>query len=436
MYGLLGSRFIAGSGDETRPESGAAHCRVDAVGLSARSRPLACRHAASGDNTGGNADEGPLHGRTMTDIESARQDPRNAERGRTHEGRGRADRWMSLWTWRAVGRLVRRRGRRWSVERVVATGLAALVFAGSLWVIAHEFQGFKYAEVWAYLNALPFTYVVAGGALTALTFVVLAGYDALALRYVGVRLSTPRIAFSAFVGYAVSQAIGNPILTGGSVRYRLYSLWGLTTAQVAKAILFAGASFWLGFCSLGTGVFLFESAFLGDAFTLPVSPLLMAGLCTVPIAAYTGLALFRVEPLELWEWRFAVPPLWMIPIQIALATADLLLASSVVYVLLPPEIGISFLSLVAVYLTALLAGLVSHVPGGLGVFEGVMLLVLTPTIPAPTVLGALLAYRGVFHLLPLLVALLAFGAYELYQGLTLWADNTPTSDETPSGRSR
>lgn len=328
-----------------------------------------------------------------------------------------AARWRTWWGWKAWGRLLRRRLPWGSTGEVVATVLVSLVFAGSVWVIAHELSGFEYAEVWGYLKDLPLSYVLAALGLTASTFVVLAGYDTLALRYIDVTLSTRRVAFSAFIGYAVSQAIGNPILTGGAVRYRLYSLWGLTTTQVAKAILFAGASFWLGFCTLGGAVFLFEPLALADIFELPGSTAVIGAVCLVPVAAYVGFAFFRDRPFTIWGWTLKVPPLWMLPIQVGLAMGDLLLAASVVYVLLPPEVGVSLAHLVAVYLTALLAGLVSHVPGGLGVFESIMLLLLTPEIAPPTVLGALLAYRGIFHLLPLTLAMLAFGGYELRRGL-------------------
>lgn len=326
-------------------------------------------------------------------------------------------RWRSWAGWKAWGRFLRMRLRWGSTGEVIATILVALVFAGSVWVIVQELSGFEYAEVWGYLTELPLSYIIAALGLTALTFLVLAGYDALALRYIDVTLSSRRIGFSAFIGYAVSQAIGNPILTGGSVRYRLYSLWGLTPTQVAKAIVFAGASFWLGFCTLGGIVFLIEPLGGADVIDLPGSTSVIGGVCLLPVVAYIGFALFRDRPFAIWGWTLAVPPLWMLPIQIGLAMGDLLLASSVVYVLLPPEIGVSFPFLVAVYLTALLAGLVSHVPGGLGVFESIMLLLLTPEIPPPIVLGALLAYRGIFHLLPLTIAMLAFGSFELRRGL-------------------
>lgn len=109
----------------------------------------------------------------------------------------------------------------------------------------------------------------------------------------------------------------------------------------------------------------------------------------------------------------------MFPIQVALAAGDLFLASSVLYVLLPPDVALTLPHLQAVYLTALLAGLVSHVPGGLGVFESIVLLLLTPPVSAPTMLGALLAYRGIFHLLPLVIAMLTFAGYELWHGMSV-----------------
>lgn len=331
----------------------------------------------------------------------------------------RARRWNSWSAWRAWGRLLSMRLRWWSTGRLLVAALVALVFAGSLWVIAHELRGFEYEQVWAYLTDLPTAYVLTATLLTGLTFVVLAGYDALALRYVGVPLAGSRIALSAFIGYAVSQAVGNPILTGGSVRYRLYSLWGLSAEDVAKAILFAGVSFWLGFFTLGAGLFLAEPIELTVALDLPVSSSVIGLLCLLPPVAYLGLTIFRSTPLTAWGWTLEIPPRWMFPIQVALAAGDLFLASSVLYVLLPPDAAVTLPHLQAVYLTALLAGLVSHVPGGLGVFESIVLLMLTPPVSAPTMLGALLAYRGIFHLLPLVIATLTFAGYELWRGVAL-----------------
>lgn len=335
------------------------------------------------------------------------------------------DRWKRMDTLRAWGRLLRLRLRWWKTGHLLATIVACLVFLVSLWVIARKVQGYEYAEVWGYLQQLPITYVILAAGLTTSTFVVLTGYDALALRYVDAELSTRRIVFSAFIGYAVSQAIGNPILTGGSVRYRLYSSWGLSPTEVAKSILFAGLSFWLGFFALGGTVLVVQSQALTAAINLPIPAGILGVVTLAPVIGYAGLTWIRNRPIELWGWTLDVPPNWMLPVQIGLAACDLALASSVLFVLLPPEVGVSLPYLLVSYLIALLAGLVSHVPGGLGVFESIMLLILTPDVPTPALLGGLLAYRGIFHLLPLVLAALAFGAYELQRGVRDWTDNDP-----------
>lgn len=328
-------------------------------------------------------------------------------------------------TLRVWGRFLRMRLRWWATGHLVATVLAGLVFAGSLWVIARKVQGYEYTEVWAYLQQFPVAYVLLAIGLTGLTFVFLTGYDALALRYVDVDLSPRRVVFSAFVGYAVSQAVGNPILTGGSVRYRLYSLWGLSPPEVAKSILFAGLSFWLGFFALGGTVLALDSGALAAASDLPIPTRLLGLLVLLPVGAYVGVTWTRSEPIEIWGWTLDMPPTWMLPVQVGLAACDLALASSVLFVLLPPEVGVSFSYLLVSYLVALLAGLVSHVPGGLGVFESIMLLLLTPEVSPPALLGGLLAYRGIFHLLPLVTAALAFGAYEVRRGVRGWSRTNP-----------
>lgn len=334
-------------------------------------------------------------------------------RGDETAASGRAVRsWTSRATWQALARLVAMRVRRLASPQQIAGGVVAVVFAGSLWMMARELSGLQYAEVWGHVTTLSPLLVAAAVGLTLLNFAVLSGYDALALRYVGVRLSYPRIALSAFTGYAVSQAVGNPIITGGSVRYRLYSSWGVSAADIAKAVLFAGTSFWLGFFTLGSILFLFQPMALPDALNLPASPTVLGAACLLPMAGYLGLTAFRDGPVQVRGVTLDVPPRWMLPAQIGLAATDLLLATSVIYVLLPASVEIAFPYMLGVYLMALLAGLISHVPGGLGVFDGIVLMMLTPTVPASTVAAALLAYRVIFHLLPLGLAVFSFCTYE------------------------
>lgn len=292
--------------------------------------------------------------------------------------------------------------------------LSVVILGGALLVLYRQIRNYEFAQVWTYLRGLPVQNIVFAVLLTGLNFGVLTGYDALALRYVKTPLSRERLWFSAVVGYSVSQAVGSPLLTGGSVRYRLYSGWGMAPDSIGKAILFAGVSFWLGFLALGGALILFQPVVGTPALDLTASAALLGVGCLLPPLLYVGAVLFG-RPLRFWSWELETPPLWMLPVQLGLAAGELVLAAGVLYVLLPPSATVGFLEVVAVYLIALLLGILSHVPGGLGVFDGMVLALLTPALPPPDVLGALLAYRGIFHLLPLTLAGAAFAAYELWR---------------------
>lgn len=289
--------------------------------------------------------------------------------------------------------------------------IGGLIFVLVAWAIVHELRGLPIADVTAYLADLPLTYIGVAVALTALNFVVLSGYDALAMQYVDVDLSYRRIAFSAFIGYAFSQAIGNPLITGGGVRYRLYSSWGLSTEEIAKTVLFAGVSFWMGCFALGTFLFLGQPVSL-QALELPVQPSLIGIACLLPTVGYVGVTAFRERPIEIQGWSLAMPARWMVPAQISIAVVDLFVAATVLYMLLPAGTEVSYLYLLGVFQIALIAGVMSHVPGGLGVFDGIILMMLGPFLDTSVVVGAILAFRVIFHILPLTIAAMSYLTFE------------------------
>ena len=340
--------------------------------------------------------------------------------GHTSEGaNGSSERASSssapqAWRVRAAMRLLWRRTKGACTAHGLAPYIGAVVFVLVAWAIVYELRGFPLGEVKTYLADLPAAYVMIALALTSVNFVVLSGYDALAMRYVGVDLSYKRIAFSAFIGYAFSQAIGNPLLTGGGVRYRMYSSWGLSSAQIGKTILFAGVSFWLGCFALGAFLFLGQPVSL-STLDLPVRPALLGAACLLPTAGYLGVTTLRNRPVTVRGWTFEVPDQWMVPVQVGLAVADLFVAAGVFYVLLPSGADLSYLYLLGVYQIALIAGVLSHVPGGLGVFDGILLLMLKPFLPTSTIVGAILAFRGIFHLLPLTLAAISYMTFETQQ---------------------
>lgn len=282
--------------------------------------------------------------------------------------------------------------------------------AGALWLLTHELREYDVRDVGSSLSAIPRTRVALALALTGLNYLVLTGYDALALRYVRQPMSYRRTALASFIGYAFSIALGHAVLTGGAVRYRLYSRWGMPRGKIAAVVAFCGLAFWVGYLSLGGAVFALAPPPTPAGFPIPTRVL---GVVFVGVfAAWLGVNAVREQPVHVWRTEID-PPGWRMTLaQAATASLDLTLAAGVLWLLLPAG-AVGFGHLFGVYLLAVIAGVVSMVPGGLGVFDGLLLALLSPVLPTTTVLGTVVAYRAVYYLLPFLLALLALGATEV-----------------------
>ena len=291
---------------------------------------------------------------------------------------------------------------------------ALLVGAIALATLHHELRTLRYQDVARAVTGLSHASVLAAFGLTVAAYLVLSGYDALALAYVRRRVPARRLIFGSFVSYAISQTLGFPLLTGGSVRYRLWTAWGLSSGEAATALGFASATFMLGLVAVTALACLLAPADSAALLHLPVALLRVAGVSGVLlVAAYVGWSVRGGgRPLRLRGWRMPVPRPRMAVLQLLLAAADWTVAGSVLWVLLPRGHGIGFPAFLGVFLLAQVAGLTSHVPGGLGVFDSVVILLLAPQLPAAPVLAALVAYRAIFYLLPFALGVLLLAAHE------------------------
>jgi uncharacterized membrane protein YbhN (UPF0104 family) len=277
-----------------------------------------------------------------------------------------------------------------------------LLFGIALWVLHHELQEYHYHDLVRHVEELSAQRLLLALVLTITSYVVLTGYDTLSLRYIHRPLAYSKIALASFIGYAFSHNIGFSLLSGGSVRYRLYSAWGLSTVEITTVVAFNGLTFWFGILTLGGVIFLWEPLVIPSSLQLPfasVRPLGMIFLFLV--GGYLLFSAFRKTPLQIREWVIPLPPAWLSLSQIALSSLDWALAGSVLYVLLPPTATLSYPVFLGIFILAQITGVVSQVPGGLGVFETVVLLLLSPQFPTLSILGALVAYRGIYYLLPL-----------------------------------
>lgn len=290
------------------------------------------------------------------------------------------------------------------------------LFAAALWALHKALAGYHYRDIALQLKAISTGRLLFSLAATVLGYLVLTGYDVFAFRYIQRPLEYWKIARASFIGYAFSNNIGFSMIAGSTIRYRLYSAWGLSAVDVAKVIAFCMVTFWLGLFTIGGLVFLLEPMALPGLLHLPFTTARPLGwILLAVVAGYLIMSIRFHKPVKIGGWEFSLPPLGLSLSQIAVACTDWLVAGAALYVLLPPAPGLTYFSFLGTFLLAQMAGLISQVPGGLGIVETVILLLLSQTVPAASVVGALLLYRGIYYLLPLVLAAILLGAHEVGQ---------------------
>jgi phosphatidylglycerol lysyltransferase len=306
-------------------------------------------------------------------------------------------------------------------ERIAAfagpiVGLALFAFAA--WILHRELATVDYRDVLVHFRAVPPGRVALAFALTVAGYLALTGYDTLALRWLGRKLAYPRIALASFVAYVLSHNVGFAFLSGSAVRYRMFTSWGVPAAELARAITFNILTFWLGFLTVGGLVLTFAPLAVPESWHVPFAttrPIGVAFLCALGVYLAGSV---RGGAVTLRGFAIGIPRPAMTLAQMALSSVDWLLAAGVLFVLLPETPGLGFPTLAGIFLLAQVAGLVSHVPAGLGVFETALVLLLSPWLPGDVVLGSALAYRIVYYLIPLGIALLLFAGFEALERRT------------------
>ncbi|MGO9931329.1 MAG: bifunctional lysylphosphatidylglycerol flippase/synthetase MprF [Steroidobacteraceae bacterium] len=303
-----------------------------------------------------------------------------------------------------------------SARRVPAwTTLLGLALFGLALYFLHLLLGkYHWHDILGHVREISSAKLLRAAFFTCAGYGSLTLYDALAVRFAGARVPYPRVALISFMSYAIGHNVGLNTLSGGAVRYRAYSAFGLGAKQIATIIAFGTLTFFLG-AGVLLGLSLLSNAGMSGSI-LHVHAwlaLLAGGLLLAAVAAYLWLVCTRHAPLKFRHLVIPVPRPPVAFAQIGVACADLLCAASVLYVLLPPHASISFAAFAGVYLIALAAGVISNVPGGIGVFEFILLLLL-PAIPKDRLLGALVAFRAIYYFAPFAVALVLLGVHEIW----------------------
>ncbi len=292
--------------------------------------------------------------------------------------------------------------------------IGLLVLVVSLWAIAHELRGYNYHDVLNALSAIPKIRLSAAIVLTAVGYLVMIWYDVLGFRYIGRSLAWNKIAFTGFISSILGNTIGFALLTGSAIRYRFYSIWGVSALDIAQIIAFANFTFWLGMFAVGGIIFLVNPLTIPSQIHLPFLTVRPLGVIFIlVVAAYLLGSLVSKKPLIIRSQEFRFPSFQICVSQVVVSGFDWMVAAGTLYVLLPGNTNISYLDCLGFYSLAMFAGVISNVPAGLGIFELVILHFLSPHISAVAILGSTLAYRVIYDLLSLFVAAVLLGQYEI-----------------------
>ena len=297
-------------------------------------------------------------------------------------------------------------------------GLAAVV--ASFFLLAREFRGENMmGATLDALRAIPPSHYALALVSTLVAYVALAWYDRIALLHLGVRhISWLFVSLCSFTTYALSHNIGASMFSGAMVRYRAYSTKGLTAAQVAILVALCSFTFFLGTTLLGGAVLLFQPEQLSRLGALLPAVLTQSGtvriigVCALGFAAlYATGSLLHLRPLKVGSFRIDYPRPEVMARQMIAAPMELLGAAGIIYFALPEAGNPGFVTILAVFLASFSAGLVSHAPGGLGVFELVFITAL-PGLEKHDILAALIVFRLFYLLLPLALGLLVVVVFE------------------------
>jgi phosphatidylglycerol lysyltransferase len=300
------------------------------------------------------------------------------------------------------------------VRRALPVVAGLVLFGVALEVLRVELRAVSWPELTAAVAGVPRGRLALAIALTVLNYGVLTGYDQLAFAYIAKALPRARIALTSFLAYAISNSIGLAFLSGASVRYRFYTRWGVTSEELSRIVFSYSVSFWLGLFALG-GLSLVVTPLPGSR-ELPAHQLvrLAGGLLMLLPVAYVVVTAVRRRPLRFWSVELPMPSFRIATAQLALSCLDWALAGAVLYVLLPHS-TLSFVAFLGLFFIAILIGMASHVPGGVGVFEGLMVLLLKPYLSSGQLLPALVVYRAVYYLVPFSVALIGLVVDDVHQ---------------------
>ncbi len=300
----------------------------------------------------------------------------------------------------------------WPTLRRIGTVVFFVLVAALLFSQARRIE---WAEVGAALRAYPATTLLAAAALAALSHAIYSSIDLFGRHWTQHRLPLRQVMPLTFVCYAFNLNLGS--LVGGlAMRYRLYSRLGLPIDTITRVVAMSWVTNWLGYLVLAGAVFATQAITPPAGWKVGALALQVLGVALLLAAAayLLACALSAGRSLQLRGREFTLPSVRIALLQLVVSVANWATIGAVLYVLLQGQVG--YAAVLGTLLVAAVAGVLAHIPAGLGVLEAVFIALLGAQLPRPELLGALLAYRALYYLLPLMLATALYLAMEAHAG--------------------
>lgn len=306
----------------------------------------------------------------------------------------------------------------WGAAGEIAKYTAVLaLMVISVFLVRKKLADITWDEVWGGILSIPPYQILLAVVFTAINFVVLTGYDWIAVRYLKKKLPLRHIMVGAIIGYALSNVLGW-MIGGTAIRFRLYSSWGFRLIEIIALVSILSVTFWLGMFLLAGIAFVMLPVHLPEHYQelLHFSPHLYGAIFLGVVALYLAATIFIRKPVHIGNQEFAFPPFRLSLLQLAVSATDFALAALVLFVLLPPGTA-NYSTVLVSYLAAMIVVVVLHVPGGLGVLELVIMEVLTKhsdegNSAKVAVITGLLVFRVIYYFAPAILASMLLMAHE------------------------
>jgi glycosyltransferase 2 family protein len=307
--------------------------------------------------------------------------------------------------------------KKWIGWKRLGVAASLLIIAFAITTLVRTLKGVDTAVILTALTDIPPGHIALAALCVVCAFGTLTFYDFFALRTIGKRQVPYRIAaMSSFTSYSIGHNIGATVFTGGAIRFRIYSDYGLNAIDVAKICFLSGLTFWLGnLVVLGVGMTYHPQAASAMDLLPPAMNRLIAMGCLAGIAAYFVWLMTGKNRRELGQhgWKVVLPSARLTLLQVLIGVVDLGFCALAMYLLIPADPSIDFMSLAVVFILATLLGFASHAPGSLGVFDAAMLVAL-PEFGREQLLATLLVFRVLYFVIPFSLAISIMGVREFW----------------------